>query len=279
MRIHVRLIHFSLSAAVFTSAAAYAQQLPHYPDTVASNLPQPEHVKLYNNVPGTVEPVLLPLQVPPSQAECKGQKGSGTVTLTFVVDANGVPRNVYFKQALANNIDLLALEFLLNSRFQPATFNGAPVAVGRDVEMRLQICNEEQPVSGKNSIKITTKLRSVQDEKISNWRHSPDEANLAPIQMPADAQADHEHIGPDFTPPKLIAKGAIPMRGLTGAFSFGIQVDEHGMPHIEKVLQATNPLIAQMAARLIINTRFTPALKDGMPVPVHLIQGIEMHEQ
>jgi hypothetical protein len=80
MRFPVRLIEFSLSATALISVVANSQQLPHFPDTVASNIPQAEHIKLYNNAPGVTEPVPLPMQLPVLSTGCKGVKDSGTVT-------------------------------------------------------------------------------------------------------------------------------------------------------------------------------------------------------
>lgn len=255
------------------SAGTAAQQPQPYPDTVASNLPKPEKVKLYNSVPGIVEPVLLPEQFPPLSSKCHGSKDSGTVTFSFVVDANGEPRNAVFKRALANAIDLLALQLLLMARFQPATSSGAAVAFGRDVEMHLEVCNEKQPATGQG----VARLRSAPELKFSNWRRAPEQANLAPAHKPDDAQGDHERPGSDFTLPRVIARYMPDSHGMSGSFEFGVRADEHGIDHIEKVLKSTNPALLPVATAFILSIRQTPAMKDGMPVPVHFTANVDIN--
>lgn len=252
-----------------------SQNLPQYPETRVSNLPKPEHVELYSDVAGLVEPVLIPGETPPLSSECKGTKDSGAVNLSFIVDAEGQPRNVVFKKALANQIDLLALKILLDSRFQPATLNGSPVAVGRDVEMHLQVCIEQSPGTTDELIR----LRSPKTEKFSSWHHAPAEANLAPVPMPADALADAEQPGTGFSTPKTLANKMLDAKGMSGSFAFGVLVDEHGLAHIQKVLLSTNPKLLPIAAKVIQDFRHTPALKDGMPVPVHTTESLEINSQ
>ncbi|HEY2861313.1 MAG TPA: energy transducer TonB [Terracidiphilus sp.] len=173
-----------------------------FPKLVCREFPNPEHVKLANNVPGVVEPVLLPPPTPVPSPDCKGAKESGTVTLSFVVDVNGNPRNVMFKSALDDESDLLALKILSQSHFTPAMVDGTPAALGRDVEIHLDTCAERPP----GSAITTTRLRVPQTQKFVNWQKAPDEANLSPLIMPADAIADGEHWGDDFTYPKDFAQ-------------------------------------------------------------------------
>ncbi len=229
-------------------------------------------MKLHNNEPEVAEPVLLPQQFPVLSSKCDGAKDTGTVTLSFVIDAKGEPRNVVFKRALGNQIDILALQILLESHFQPAMLNGASIAVGRDAEIHLEVCTEPQP----GTINAVTRLCKPQIEKFTDWRHSPGQANLAPLHMPADAQADHEKPGADFTTPKAIAHRMLDTKGLSGSFEFGVLVDEHGIDHIEKVLKSTNPALLPVAVAMILSIRQTPAMKNGMPVPVHLTAGLNI---
>lgn len=267
----MRILKYSLDSILCIAIAASSQQppalkdLPPYPETRVSNIPQPERVVLANNAVGLVDPVLIPGETPPLSKDCKGTKDAGSVTLSFVVDATGQPRNVMFKKALANQIDLLALQILLDSRFHPATLNGAPVAVGSDVEIHLQVCIEPKPGTTQELVR----LRAPKTEKFMDWQHPPAEANLAPIHMPPDAIADAEKQGPGFSAPKSIALNMPDAKGMSGSFAFGVLVDEHGLGHIEKVLGATNQKLLPIAAEAIHNTRHTPALKDGMPVPTH----------
>jgi len=268
-------LQFRFAVMAFLFATTSAQQTPKFPDTEASNLPEPDRVKLFNDQPGLVEPVLIPLPPLGPSVKCKGVKDSGAVTLSFVIDSSGNPRNVRFKRANANQIDLIALNILPESQFHPATINGTPVAFGRDVEVHLRVCTEQQP----GSTSERTRLLLIQEEKFISWRHAPAEVNLAPIHMPPDAQADREKIGNDFTLPTTIATRVPDVGGMSGYFEFGVLVDEHGISHIEKVLKSTNQALLPVAEAALLNLRSTPAMKDGMPVSVHITSELDINSR
>jgi hypothetical protein len=268
-----RLLVCSLAITGTASLAGQTQKSHPYPDTVSSNLPMPERVKLSNGVPGLAPPTLIPKPLPPLASHCNGKKADGGARFSLVVDSNGYPRNVIFERALGKDLDLLALHILFESRFHPAMLGGSPVAVGREAETRLEVCVEEtKDPSG--ALHHSVRLRSPQDERFSDWHHSSSEANLAPMDMPPDAQADHEHPGTDFTLPKTIMERSIDAKGMSGSFLFGVLVDERGITHVEKVLKSTNSALLPIAAAMVSTIRQTPATKDGMPVPVHLTQGL-----
>ena len=270
---------FCIAALALAAGAVFAQTLPtvvvnpkvlpKFPENLASRVPKPEPVKLANNVPGVAEPVLMPHPAPVPSPDCEGTKESSAVTLSFVVDADGNARNIMFKRAQGDQSDLLALKILSKSHFTPAMINGAAAAFGRDVEMHLDLCAERLPGS---SI-TTTRLRAPQTEKFFNWKNAPDEANLAPLNMPADAIADGEQSGDaSFVYPKNLPQGSMfNTQGMNGSFAFGLLIDEHGVGHIEKVLRSTNPALLPIAAAMILSIRRAPAMKDGMPVPMHMM--------
>ena len=283
MLFSTRWFDFLLAVVILASLEARSQDLtpypinpkvlPRFPDNPVSNLPVPEKVKLGNDVPGVVPPAPPALALAPMSSDCRGVKDAGTVTLSFIIDSRGEPRNVIFKRALASQVDLLALKILLDSRFQPATVNGSPIAFGRDVEMHLEVCIERQAGAAKEM----TRLRTAKDVRFTDWRNAATEASLAPSPMPPDARADGEHPGADgFTEPKAIAHKNYDSQGMSGSFSFGMLIDEHGISHIEKVLRSTNPALLPVAASMVLSIRHTPAMKDGMPVPAHVTEALDI---
>jgi hypothetical protein len=68
-------------------------------------------------------------------------------------------------------------------------------------------------------------------------------------------------------------------KGMSGSFAFGVLVDEHGLGRIEKVLVSTNPNLLPIVAGIIQSFRSTPALKDGMPVPVHMVESLDINSR
>jgi hypothetical protein len=264
-----------LAACALLSKGADGQQPPPARDSVESNLPQPEWVKLYSREQGITGPTLIQ-PATSLQSECKGQKSDGRVTLSFVVDSNGLPRNVVFEKALASEVDLLALKLLLNSKFQPAMLNGTPVAAGQSVEMRLQVCSEvTKDQSGKRSGFL--RLRYPPEEKLEGWHNPPAQANLAPIAMPPDMQFDKKPPSGDFTPPMMLTHPTPPdAKGHPGSFSFLVRVDEHGILQIQETLKSTDPQLLPLVMQCVRNTRHQPALYNGMPVPARSTIGMDI---
>jgi outer membrane biosynthesis protein TonB len=263
----------ALAFGALVLTGAEGQQPPLSSDPGELNLPQAEWVKLYGPEQGINAPILMQSTYA-LQSKCAGAKAGGDVKFSFVVDSRGLPRNVVFEQALANEIDLLALKVILNSRFQPAMLNGAPVAVGRSAKMHLQICSE-QTTDQSGKTRFTFRLRSNPEETVGDWNHSSAQANLAPIVIPPGICADRESNG--FTPPTLLVHPPPPdAKGHSGKFSFKVLVDEHGVPQDLEVLKSTDPALLPQVTLCMRNLRFKPALKDGMPVPAHITEGLDI---
>ncbi len=243
---------------------------------ISAPLPQPEHVKLSNDSPGLIEPTLVNAEGRiATNRECKGSDQDGTVKFSFVVDLNGHPRNVIFEQALENEIDLLALKIMLRSQFNPAMLNGAPVPVGREVEMRLRACAEiERDQSGQAIQRLH--LRFPPDEKFKDWKQGQAEANLAPLLMPSGVYVDAEPVGGTFSQPKSLAlpQPAALQGPRTFSLSVRMLVDEHGMPQDLQVLKCSDPAQSPQFVQTLRRMRFQPAMRDGMPVPAHIEQSI-----
>lgn len=266
---YVQVISLTLAFGVIVSVCAEGRQPPQSPDSAALNLPQPEWVKLYSPEQGIIGPVLIKSAYS-LQSKCQGTKVDGEVKLSFVVDSNGLPRNVVFEHALANEIDLLALKIMLNTKFQPAMRSGTPVAVGRSVKMRLEVC-AAQITDQSGKAKWTFQLRSNPEEKFDDWHHPPTQANLAPIMIPPGVSADRMSSG--LTPPNELVHPPPPdAKGHSGTFSFKVLVDEHGIPQDLQVLKSTDSTLLPQVSLCMRNMRFKPALKDGMPVPAHFTE-------
>jgi len=261
--------------SLMPSGAPGQQTPPPSPASPDSNLPPPNWVKLYSREQVITGPTLIE-SATSLQSECKGRKRDGKVAFSLVVDSAGLPRNVIFERALANEIDLLGLNWMLNATFKPAMFQDAPVAMGQRVEMRLQACAEEKKdQSGKYSADL--RLRFPPEEKFEDWQHSPAQANLAPIPMPPGIQAEQKPAGNNFTPPKFLIHPPPPdANGHSGSFSLLVRIDEHGIPHIQQTLKSTDPQLLSAVMQCIRNFRHQPALNDGMPVPAIVTDGLDI---
>ena len=269
IRAHALLI---AAFAAFLSIGAGVQDSKSPPVSGESNFPQPEWVKLYSREQGASAPVLIQL-AGNFENDCKGLKRGGSVKFSFVVDSSGLPRNVVFERALANEIDLIALKLMLMSRFHPAMLDGNPVAVGRSVEMRLQVC-DEQTKDSSGQVRGSSRLRSLPEEEFKEWEHSPDRANLAPDPMPHGLLANRGKIN-GLTPPKQLARPELPnLRGHSGSLFVEGFVDEHGIPQELKPVKHTDDELLPVFLQFFRNVRYQPAMKDGMPVPCHFTESL-----
>jgi TonB family protein len=76
---------------------------------------------------------------PEFSAEAKKAKFEGVVTVSLIVDKNGLPQNVHVTKGVGHGLDEKAVEAVKKYRFKPATENGKPVAVFLNVEVNFEI--------------------------------------------------------------------------------------------------------------------------------------------
>lgn len=74
-------------------------------------------------------PVLLTRVEPAFSAEALREKVQGTVTLSMVINKQGVPTDVHVTKGIGFGLDEQAVAALKQSRFRPAMRNGEPVSV------------------------------------------------------------------------------------------------------------------------------------------------------
>jgi protein TonB len=63
---------------------------------------------------------------------------SGTCLISFVVNASGSPEQLKVVRSLGPDFDQSALDAVKQYRFEPAMFNGQPVAVSVKVEVNFK---------------------------------------------------------------------------------------------------------------------------------------------
>jgi periplasmic protein TonB len=71
--------------------------------------------------------------------KARKKKLNGTVILSFVVGADGLPRDIKIKKGLSSDLDKNATECLKKWKFTPGMKDGQPVAVALDVEMTFRV--------------------------------------------------------------------------------------------------------------------------------------------
>jgi TonB family protein len=94
---------------------------------------------VYSAGPGVTAPELLPGDLPVALVRnCKGL--SGTVDITAVVDAQGIPHDARVVRATLDELKPLALKLFTEQRFKPGTHDGSAAAVGIMTTFGLQTC-------------------------------------------------------------------------------------------------------------------------------------------
>jgi periplasmic protein TonB len=84
-------------------------------------------------------PVLVNKVEPEYSEEARKAKYSGTVLLSIIVDANGLPRNVHVIRPLGLGLDEKAIEAVMKWRFRPGMKGGRPVATQAQVEVNFRL--------------------------------------------------------------------------------------------------------------------------------------------
>jgi protein TonB len=85
------------------------------------------------------QPVLLVKVEPEYSEEARKAKYSGTVLLSIVVDATGMPRDIKVTRPLGLGLDEKAIEAVSKWRFKPAMKGGHAVAVQANVEVNFRL--------------------------------------------------------------------------------------------------------------------------------------------
>jgi len=84
-------------------------------------------------------PVLINKIEPEYSEEARKAKYSGTVLLSIVVDASGMPRDIHVIRPLGLGLDEKAIEAVMKWRFRPGMKGGHPVATQAQVEVNFRL--------------------------------------------------------------------------------------------------------------------------------------------
>lgn len=272
----MRNLGLAVALAAFISIGVEAQQPAPSSAPVQSNPPTLGKVKLYNTEQGLTAPALLPLQIhDPIESECKGEKESGVVGFSFIVDEAGRARNIVFDRVLGNAMDYLAVRIMELDRFQPATLNGAPVAAEGALKMRLEFC--VTAVKGQDGAQAHSfHLRSFPEQRLETPARTQNAAVLAPIPDPQATPGPPEKVGNGVTPPHALNSPQAQFSdyaqrdNIQGGCEFIMVVDEHGLPHDIQVVTPIEPSLLESAYEAIRQYRFKPGTKNGAPVQVQI---------
>jgi TonB family protein len=219
-------------------------------------------------------PEFLPAELPlPETGDCK-KRLEGTVVLSFLVDASGVPRSIAFEEGLGNGLDPLAYKILSADRFTPALHDGAPVKVPMVAELTLEACSNGPPLPVGDTQGVV-KLNNQPKQKFRAMRPDQVELEFAMLHRPPQSSLNGSELKKgSVTPP--MAKNSVEAiysdearrKKIGGVCLVSLIVDTNGMPRNVRVRRPLGYGLDQNAVEAARRYRFKPATKNGQPVPV-----------
>ena len=269
---------FALLPILPAALAASQQASPPNPPVSAQTV--------YYAGPGVTAPDLLSANLANTPTgHCKHV--DGTVVLSTVVDATGVPHNVYFLRPLGSDLDGIALRLVLAERFKPGTHDGEPSATVVSIEVDLKTCIEKEKNEAGQKVQ-TLRPQSVPNQKLS-LQEPPSEGATLSLSSTSLAQPG----GGDTTPYKVDRGISRPViirqteavysdkarkERLQGACLISLIVDAHGMPQNLHLIRSLEPGLDQNALDAVRRYRFKPAMrKDGTPAPAIITVEVDFH--
>ena len=236
-------------------------------------------MKVYAVGPDVKAPEFIPTNLPPIAAEKCKKKMDGKVELSLLVDATGGTRNIMFIHPLGNDLDKLALKTVAADRLTPATSNGLPVVVAEKVNVNLQACVEQiKGSAGKKATFLRLLSQPMRDYQSQSQPH--DDA----ILVSGDSSWDESKSGSvptslrgtTKTPPVVLVNpqpesAELALKaGVRGSCSLSMIVDSQGMPQDVQVVRSLGHWVEQKAVEVAQRYRFSPAMRDGGPVPLRI---------
>jgi len=274
----------ALSAILSAMLAAAQQPAPRTPTPPTAASPTAQTV--YYSGPGVTPPELLPVSVTDAvTGRCK--HFGATAVLSAVVDATGVPHNVYFSRPIGNDLDTMALKLALAERFKPGTQNGTSAATADSIEMNLKACIETQKNEAGQKVQVL-RLQSAPHQTISLQEppsegatftlsstspSQPGGSNPTPFKVAGGISAPR----PIFQPEAMYSDKARKEK-LQGMCIISLIIDAYGMPQNLHMIKSLEPGMDQNAMDAVRRYRFKPAMmKDGTPVPTMITVEVDFH--
>ena len=198
-------------------------------------------------VPGLVadERVVLPeiaeYTTPPLYSdEARRLRIEGIVTVAVHIDEHGRLASSRIDKGLGSGLDQNALVALRQWRFRAGTRNDVPSAMDAEVDIEFDLRSE------------------AVNELIAN-----DMATL---------------VGPDVTPPRVVRRSRVtPAARRSGSVVLDVVLLQDGSPKIVRILRSLNPDADESAVRHFEQWRFTPAMKNGVPIKVRMNAEVRFH--
>jgi TonB family protein len=132
------LLALSIAFALPATPLAAQDAAPSV-DAAIAPAPDPTITPLRRIGGGVTQPILVFKVDPQFSEQARKEKFNGVVLINFIVDTNGLPRNVHVLRGVGMGLDESAVEAVKQYRFRPAREDGRPVPVELNVEVNFQV--------------------------------------------------------------------------------------------------------------------------------------------
>lgn len=95
--------------------------------------------RVYKGIETDTQPKIIHKVEPKYTKEARKAKIDGTVELSIIISADGVPQSFTVTKSLDPGLDKNAIEAVRHWRFKPATKDGKPVASYATIQMRFHL--------------------------------------------------------------------------------------------------------------------------------------------
>lgn len=204
-----------------------------------------------DQLPGLKKEIRPKTPSPLSQSRQTGQTLTG-----FVVDEQGMPRDVHPIITTHAECATAAVEVIRQWKFSPATKEGKAVRVA--IELPMVFFPEDTSANG---ARVRPGVRSTLSAKAVRQARDAEGGNYAPPrprkQQPVEFPAEMSR------------------RGLVGRVVVEFVINPHGEVSEVQAVDQTNAFFSTLAERAVSHWTFSPAKKDGVPVYCRAQQLIE----
>jgi TonB family protein len=189
-----------------------------------------------------VLPEIAEYTTPPLYSdEARRRRISGIVSIAVHIDEHGRLTSSRIDTGLGWGLDQNALVALRQWRFRAGMRNDAPSAMDAVVDIEFDLRSE------------------AVNELIAN-----DMATL---------------VGPDVTPPRVVRRSRLaPAANVSGSVVLDVVLLQDGSPKIIRILRSQNAEADESAVRHFEQWRFTPAMKNGVPIKVRMNAEVRFHD-
>jgi TonB family protein len=172
--------------------------------------------------------------------EARQRRIEGIVTIAVHIDEHGRLLSSRIEKGLGSGLDQNALVALRQWRFRAGMRNEVPSAMDAEVDIEFDLRSE------------------AVNELIAN-----DMATL---------------VGPDVTPPRVVRRPRLtPTPRASGSVVLDVVLLQDGSPKIVRILRSLTPDADERAVRHFEQWRFTPAMKNGVPIKVRMNAEVRFH--